>query len=130
MNGMNLMEEIAKHLEWCGFGTAADEETDGNIHWGRMPDSPDDCICVYSTDSGVGGPDSTARLQIMNRAKSTRTAYEVSEEIAQELDEFNGFLCGDGRMAIISVINAATGLGPDTKKREVYVTNITVKYCG
>lgn len=126
---MNLLEEIARHLEFCGFGTVADETTDGDIHWGRMPDAPDDCICVYSTDSGVGGPDSTARFQIMNRAKSTKKAYEVSYDVAKELDDYNGFLCGDGRSVKIEIINAASGLGPDTKKREVYVTNIAVKYC-
>ena len=126
---MNLLEELAAHLEYCGFGTAASAEADGDIHWGRMPDSPDDCICVFSTDSGVGGMDSTARIQIMNRAKSTKTAYETSYAIAQELEDFNGFLHGDGRLVDIEIINAATGLGPDTKKREVYVTNIAVKYC-
>ncbi len=126
---MNLLEELAAHLEWCGFGTLACAERDGNIHWARMPDEPDDCTCVYSTDSGVGGPDSTARFQIMTRAKRPRDAYELSYSIAQELDGFDGFLCGDGRGVIIEVINAATGLGPDTKKREIYVTNIAVKYC-
>lgn len=126
---MNLLEELAHHLEFLGFGTCADADTDGDIHWARMPDSPDDCICVYSTDSGVGGPDSRARFQIMNRAKSTREAYETSYAIAQELEGFSGFLAGDGHQVIIEVVNAATGLGPDTKKREVYVTNITVKYC-
>lgn len=126
---MNLLEELAAHLEYCGFGIAASAEADGDIHWGRMPDSPDDCICVFSTDSGVGGMDSTARIQIMNRARSTKTAYETSYAIAQELEDFNGFLHGDGRLVDIEIINAATGLGPDTKKREVYVTNIAVKYC-
>ncbi len=126
---MNLLEEVARHLEYCGFGTTADEHTDGNIHWARMPDSPDDCICVYSSDSGVGGHDSPARFQIMTRAKSSRKAYETSYEIGQSLDEFNGFLAGDGHQVTIDVINAAAGLGPDTKKREIYVTNIAVKYC-
>ena len=126
---MNLLEELARHLEFCGFGTVADENTDGDIHWARMPDSPDDCICIYSTDSGVGGADSPARIQIMNRARETKTAYNLSYNIAQELDDFNGFLNGDGRDVSIEVINAATGLGPDGKKREIYVTNIVVKYC-
>lgn len=126
---MNLIEELAAHLEYCGFGTAASATADGNIHWARMPDEPDNCICVYSTDSGVGGPDSQARFQIMNRAANTRIAYETSYAIAQELDDFSGYLCGDGREVHIEVVNAATGLGPDTKKRDVYVTNIAVKYC-
>ncbi len=126
---MTIIEELAAHIEFLGFGTVADSETDGNIHWGRMPDSPDDCICVYSTDSGVGGPDNTARFQIMNRAKSTKDAYETSYAIAKALDGFDGYLAGDGHGAIIEVINSAAGLGPDTKKREIYVTNIYVQYC-
>ena len=126
---MNLLEEMARHLEFCGFGTVADDTTDGDIHWARMPDSPDDCICIYSSDSGVGGMDSKARIQIMNRSANTRTAYEVSYAIAQALNDFEGFLYGDGRYVNIEVINSASGLGPDTKKREVYVTNIAVKYC-
>lgn len=126
---MNILEEIALHLDYCGLGDVANEEQDGDIHWARMPDSPDDCTCVFSTDSGVGGPASTARFQIMTRARSARKAYETSYAIAKEFDSFNGFLHGDGPQVICEVVNAATGLGADTKKREMYVTNITVKYC-
>ena len=126
---MNLLEECAFHLEWLGFGKAATAENDGNIHWARMPDDPDDCICLYSTDSGVGGPDDTARIQVMVRSKSARHAYETAYSIAQEFDKFNGFLCGDGRQVTTTVINAASGLGADSKKREVYVSNIAVRYC-
>ena len=129
MTPMNLLEEIAAHLEWCGIGTLASAEEDGDIHWARMPDSPDECSCVFSTDSGFGGPDSTARFQIMTRSKSTRRAYEISYAIGQELAGYDGFLAGDGRMVHIDVVNAATGIGADTKKRELYVTNITVRYC-
>ncbi|MBR6029220.1 MAG: hypothetical protein IKP40_09010 [Clostridia bacterium] len=126
---MNLLEEIAAHLEWCGFGTAADAQTDGDIHWARMPDSPDDCVCVFSTDTGVGGADSVARIQIMCRARSPRAAYERACAIAGALDRFDGYLHGDGRLAHIRVMNAGTGLGEDTKKRELYVDNISVRYC-
>ena len=129
MTGMNILEELARHLEFCGFGTAASAEEDGDIHWARMPDDPDTCICVFSTDSGVGGPDSAARFQIMTRARAPRTAYELAYDIGQELDDYHGFLHGDGRQVIIEAINVAAGLGPDTKKREIYVTNIYVKYC-
>lgn len=126
---MNILEELANHLAFCGFGSVADAEHDGDIHWARMPDEPDECTCVFSTDSGVGGPDSPGRFQIMTRSRSTRRAYELSYDIAQELDDFSGFLNGDGRQVHIEVINAAQGLGGDTKKREIYVTNIQVKYC-
>ena len=126
---MNLIEQIAHHLAFCGFGTVATAESDGNIHWGRMPDAPDDCICVYSHDSAVPGAPQGARIQIMNRAISPRTAYETSVNIAKALDDFQGFLAGDGDMVTIDVVNSAAGLGGDTKKRELYSTNIRVFYC-
>ena len=126
---MFLIEELAEHLEWRGFGTLAASDTDGDITWGRMPDSPDDCITVFSTDSGTGGPNSQARVQIMVRARSAKKAYETSCAIAEDLEEFSGYLHGDGPGANVEVINAATGLGADTKKREIYVTNIAVRYC-
>ena len=121
---MNLLEQIAYHLEMCGFGRVATLEQDGNIHWGRMPDQPDDCICVYSTDSAVHGAEDGARIQIINRSPNTRTAYEVAAGIGNELDGYRGFLGGDGYMADIEVDSAACGLGADTKKREMYSTNI------
>ena len=126
---MNLLEQIAAHLELCGFGTVATARQDGNIHWGRMPDQPDDCICVYSTDSAYPGAENGARIQIMNRAKQPRKAYEVAYQIACELDGFNGFLGGDGSMANIEIMSSAVGVGADTKKRELYSTNIRVRYC-
>lgn len=126
---MNLLEQIALHLELCGFGRVANAETDGNIHWGRMPDKPDDCICVYSTDSGAPGSDLGARIQIINRAVKPRDAYETSYAIGCELDDFHGFLGGDGSMANIELLSSAVGLGPDTSKRELYATNIRVRYC-
>lgn len=126
---MNLIEQIAYHLEYLGFGTVATADQDGDIYWGRMPDPPDDCICVYSTDSAVPGAPNGARIQIVNRAKSPRKAYETSANIAAALDEFNGYLAGGGDMALITVENSAAGLGGDTKKRELYSTNIRVYYC-
>ena len=126
---MNLLEQLAAHLAFCGFGTAASYEADGNIHWGRMPDQPDDCICVFSMDSSVPGDENGARIQIMNRAKQPRKAYETAYQIACELDGFAGFLGGDGSMAHITVESSAVGLGADTKKRELYSTNIRVRYC-
>lgn len=126
---MNVIKEMAEHLEWLGFGTCATSDSDGDIHWGRMPDSPDKCVTVFSTDSGTGGPNSTARMQIMVRSKRLSEAYQLAYDIAQELEDYNGYLHGDGAGAAIEVINAATGLGPDTKKREIYVTNIAVRYC-
>lgn len=126
---MNLIELFARHIEFCGFGTVADRETDGNIFWGLMPDEPDTAICVFSTDSGYGGSEDGARIQVMVRAKTTREAYELSQAIAEELSEFDGYLAGDGANAHIRVLNASAGLGADTKKRELYSSNYLVHYC-
>lgn len=127
---MNLLEQMAAHLELCGFGTTAStENTGGNIHWAVMPDAPDECICIFSSDTGVPGSTNGARLQIMCRAKTARTAYETAVAIGQELDGYSGFLGGDGSMATIDVLNSGVGSGADTKKREMYATNIRVKYC-
>lgn len=126
---MNLLEQIAMQLQIGGFGILATNEQDGNICWGRMPDQPDDCICVYSSDSAYHGAENGARIQIINRSISTRTAYETACNIGNELDGFSGFLGGNGAYASIDVESAAVGLGADTKKREMYSTNIRVRYC-
>ena len=44
---MNLLKQLAAHLEYCGLG-----EMDRDIFWGRMPDGPDACACLFSADSG------------------------------------------------------------------------------
>ena len=126
---LNLLEQFARHLEFLGFGAVADSSSDGDIFWGLMPDKPDDCICVFSTDSGYGGSDNGARIQIMVRAKTTRKAYEWSQAIAEALVDYDGFLAGDGAKVSIEVLNASCGLGADTKKRELYSTNLLVYYC-
>lgn len=126
---MNLLEQIAKHLEFCGFGNTPDDVSPGNIHWGKMPDQPDNCICVFSNDTSFGGSESGARVQIYVRAKTTREAYETSQAITEELVDFDGYLGGDGAHARIDVINSATGLGADSKQRELYSSNYRVYYC-
>lgn len=107
----------------------SDAQSDGNIFWGMMPDAPDNCICVNSTDSGYGGSDSGARVQVIVRGKTTKYAYETSQAIAEELVDFDGYLGGDGAHASIEVLNASCGLGADSKKRELYSSNFLVHYC-
>ena len=126
---MNLIEQFARHIEFLGFGAVSDLETDGNIFWGTMPDQPDDCICVYSSDSAFGGSDNGARIQVVVRGKNTKTAYELSQRIAEELVDYDGYLAGDGARASINPINTSIGLGADGKKRELYSSNYLVYYC-
>lgn len=126
---MNLLEQIARHIEFCGLGTMNTDTVQGDIFWGLMPDTPDKSICVFSTDSGYGGRDDGARIQIVTRARSAKDAYLLSQAIADELAEFDGFLAGDGAHARIEVMNASAGLGSDGKKRELYSSNYRVYYC-
>lgn len=126
---MSLIEEMAKHLEFLGFGTVASENLDGDIFFGVMPDKPDECICVFSSDSGYHGRQSGARLQIVTRALIDSDAYEISQSIVEEIAEFIGFLAGDGSYVRIDIVNASAGLGADNVRRYMYSTNIVIYYC-
>lgn len=125
----NLLEQFARHIEFLGHGTVADEEHEGDIFYGRMPDSPDHAICVFSTDSGIGGTDKPARIQVFVRDRYTKIAYELSQAIADDLHEFDGFLAGDGAHVSIEAINSSNGIGEDDKNRELYSSNFYVYYC-
>lgn len=126
---MNLLEHLALHLDFEGLGTAAAADHDGDIHWGLMPDAPDDCICCFSTDSGVPGEPSGARIQIYTRSRSNIRAYERAVAITETLEGFHGFLHGDGPDVSIETINSAAGLGADSKQRALYASNFRVRYC-
>lgn len=129
---MNLIEHIADHLDFEGFGQISTIEQDGNIFWGEMPDSPDLSICVYSTDSGYGGSEDGARIQIMCRGAvgDVRTPYELSCSITDALADYNGYLHGDGPKVIIEALQTALGAGIDTSGRHFYSSNYRVYYCG
>ena len=129
---MNLIEHIADHLDFEGVGKLATLEEDGNIFWGDMPDKPDNAVCVYSTDSSYGGSESGARIQIMCRGEvgDIRTPYELSCYITELLQDFNGFLHGDGPMVIIEALTTALGSGTGTTGRHYYSSNYQVRYCG
>lgn len=126
---MLLIKEIAEHLEFLGFGTLPTDAASGSIFWGTMPDSPDDCIAVYSSDSAYAGAENGARVQIMTRGRTVSSAYAFSQAIVEALVDFDGFLGGDGAHVRIDVENASAGLGTDSKKRELFSSNFRVYYC-
>ena len=126
---VNIIRHIAEHLEFEGIGKLNTDAAPGDIFWGEMPDKPDTAICVFSTDSSYAGSPDGGRFQIVTRAKSIKTAYELSQSIAETLAEFNGFLHGDGPHVIIDVTNASAQLGKDDKQREEVSSNFTIKYC-
>lgn len=126
---MYLIEDFARHLEFLGFGTYADGTNAGNIFFGEMPDHPHDCIAVLSNDSGFGGSDSAARVQVVVRSTTTKESYELSQDIAEQLVDFDGFLAGDGAHVFVAPINTSIGLGADNKGRKLYASNFLVHYC-
>ena len=126
---MNLLEQFARHIEFLGFGTVADDETSGDIFWGWTPDKPDDCVTVFSTDSAYAGSDTGARLQMIVRGKSPKAAYERSQAIVEALAEYEGYLAGDGARVYVAVMNASAGIGSDSRKREMFSSNFRVYYC-
>ena len=119
---MNLLKQLASHLEYVGLGLRGED-----IFWGRMPDEPAECICLFCEDAG--GADRPARIQVVCRSPIPREAYETACDIAFELDDYTGFLGGDGAMAGITVITAGAGMGEDAHKREMYSTVLAVRVC-
>lgn len=128
---MNLLEQVARHLEFVGIGNVSTEENEGDIFYGHLPDQPGSAVCVFSTDSGYAGSEDGARIQIYTRGVvgDTKTPYERACRITDELRDFMGFLAGDGPDVQIKVINSAQGMGLDTSGRHIYVSNYRVFYC-
>lgn len=121
---MNIAWLMARHLEFLGFGTL-----DKDLFWGWTPDKPNTAVCIYCHDAGAPGGDRPARLQIITRAPSPAASFDLSERIAESLDEYSGYLAGDGCNANVYVVNSSVGIGDDNLHRSVYSTNITVSYC-
>lgn len=128
---MNFIEQIADHLEFLGIGIKATDEHEGNIHWGNMPDKPDLCACVFSTDTSYPGSEKGARIQISTRGEvgNWRDPYELACRITEALVDYEGFLSGDGPDARFDVVNSAQGMGIDDSGRHVYTSNYIVYYC-
>lgn len=128
---MNLMEQLARHLEFLGFGVYASEEEAGDIFYGQMPDAPDRAVCVFSQDSATPGSTGGARMQVFTRGAvgDAKTPYETACAIAEALDGFMGFLAGDGAYARIEAVSAAQGMGIDESGRHLYTSNYRIFYC-
>lgn len=131
MKRVNLIEQMANHLEFLGLGLCATEEQDGNIFWGHLPDKPDCAICIFSTDTGFSGRKDGARIQIYTRGGvgDTQWPYEMACRITEELEGFIGFMAGDGVSVRMETVNSAQGLGTDTRGRELYSSNYLIYYC-
>lgn len=125
---MTLLEEIARHLAFLGFGEVADRERDGNIFLGRLPERDGLTLAVLAADAGVAGQ--AARIQIVVRSEKELEAFAVCQGMAEALADFEGYLMGYGRRVSVRVQNGAHGLGTDDRRRALYACNLTVRYCG
>lgn len=128
---MNLMEQLARHLEFLGFGVYASEQEAGDIFYGQMPDAPDSAVCVFSQDSAMPGSASGARMQVFTRGAvgDAKGPYEAACAIAEALEGFMGFLMGDGVYVRIEAVSVAQGMGLDESGRHIYSSNYRVFYC-
>lgn len=118
---MNLPEQVARHLAFCGLGRAEED-----IYWGRLPDSPDRCIGVFALG---GTAEEGERIQVLNRGTGPREAYETARRIGTVLDGFRGFLAGDGPWTLCDAEKWAESLAPDGKKREMYAAEVRLRCC-
>ncbi|NLI05379.1 MAG: hypothetical protein GX483_08995 [Actinomycetaceae bacterium] len=125
----NLLEDIALHLEFEGFGQLPDIDQDGDIYYGKLPDKPDAAIGVLSRDAGYSGSSQGARIQLIVRGNSTDESFEKAVKITETLHDFIGFLAGDRASVNIVVENGPAGIGADIKNREMYSINLRVYYC-
>ena len=125
---MTLLEEIARHLAFLGFGEVADREMDGNIFLGRLPERDGLTLAVLAADAGVAGR--SARIQLIARSEKELEAFTVCQGMAEALADFEGYLMGYGRRVSVRVQNGAHGLGADDRRRSLYACNLTVRYCG
>lgn len=126
---MDILSQIAAHMEWVGIGIMSTDTTEGNIFTGVMPDNPDTCIAVYASDAAYPGAEDGARIQIVVRGPYTSEAFPLAQKIVDELVDYNGFLSGDGYRARIELVNGASGIGADARARELYSINLRVFYC-
>ena len=126
---MNLLEQVARHIAYLGFGRVPSAEEEGEIFYGTLPDSPDFAICVYATDASYPGSKTGARLQILVRGRTDREAYRTCQDLAFALADYDGFLAGGLSRAVIDLMNGARGLGSDEKKRKLYACNIRLRFC-
>ena len=125
-----ILEDMTKHLAFLGLGTIADEHQDGDLFYGLMPESPDAAVCFMASDAAMPGASQGARLQLIIRDMTVRTAVRRIQKILDALDGFDGYLAGSGPRAIIQVESGAHGLGVDDRRRPMYSANLRVWYCG
>jgi hypothetical protein len=89
---MSPAEEIARYLAGQGIGTLAGGSSWG-VYFSRMPDAPDDCVCVF--DSG-GGPPIAYDITLREPAVQVRIRGTVHADVHTKADEIFDLLCEPG----------------------------------
>lgn len=128
---MHLIEQMAFQFEIEGFGTVATDTAAGNIFTGIMPQEPDISIALFVSNSRPPGDDQGSLVQVIVRGEALKplTALTPAQEIADTMEEWDGFLNGDGFHAKITVENGPSDIGVDSNQRPQYSINLRVYYC-
>jgi len=117
----------------------ASDGGDWPAYYANMPDAPDNCMAVYDTealDVKRGHPTGVTAMiygiQVLVRAKDTRTAYLKTKEINRAFDEdvYRDEVTLDESVYLVQAISrmgAENPLGPEgATKRQLYSTNARV----
>jgi hypothetical protein len=117
-----ILESVGDRLVTGSFGTLAT-----NIFLGRMPATPDVCVCVYEYEGAMPlatfGSTATAidkpRIQIVCRAG--RDDYPTARDAAQNIRAYLGAISNttisDIKVMRIMPIGSVFSLGPDQQDR-------------
>lgn len=122
---MNLLEEVARHLEFEGLGRTGEK---CDLFYGVMPPEPDICLSVLALD--LGAPGREGRIQILLRDLNPRALMERSEELVRRLDGFEGYLGGCLSLASLSLLSGPRGMGSDERRRCLCAVHFRILRCG
>jgi Bacteriophage minor capsid protein len=118
-----ILDDIANYLVAYGIGA---------VHKGRLPDVPDQAVCLYE----YGGPvpqfthDGQAwenpRVQVVARHRDYAAARQKAQDIYMLLNGKANLLIGGSRYLQIRALQSPFPLGRDQNDRERIVINLDI----
>ncbi len=126
---MSVLDWLAAHAEALGYGEVSSRKAPGNLFAGQMPDFPDRAVAFQASDLGYPGSGRWARVQVMVRDMTERKCTETAQDLAADLDGFEGFLALHGPRASVRLLSGPACLGTDEKRRPLMSLNLRVRYC-
>ena len=126
---MSILEMLARHAEFMGYGTVADRQWPGDVFAGTMPDAPDNCIAFLPVDLRYGGSGQWARVQVLVRNVREKACLETAQHLAADLDGYEDFLAMHLSRVSIRLLSGPGSLGMDSRRRVLMSLNLLVRYC-